>query len=60
MLLYFAADYPGSMYDARILRFFSFFNKAEKDKILAQPTTSVDAFNIRPFFHNDSANPTTM
>ena len=60
MFLHVATDYPGSLHDARILRVSSPFGKAERNEILAQPTRSIDGFNVRPLILSDSAYPSTM
>ena len=60
MFLHVATGYPGSLHDARILRVFSLFGKAERNEILAQPTRSIDGFNVRPLILSDSAYPSTM
>ena len=46
MFLHVATGYPGSLHDARILRVSSLFGKAERNEILAQPTRSIDGFNV--------------
>ena len=60
MFLHVAAGYPGSLHDARILRVSSSFGKAERNEILAQPTRSIDGFNVRPLILSDIAYPSTM
>ena len=58
--LHVATGYPGSLHDAWILRVSSLFGKAERNGILAQPTRSIDGFNLRPSILSDSAYPSTM
>ena len=58
--LHVATGYPGSLHDAWILRVSSLFGKAERNGILAQPTRSIDGFNLRPLILSDSAYPSTM
>ena len=60
MFLHVATGYPGSLHDARISRVSSLFGKAERNEILAQPTKSIDGFNVRPLILSDSAYPSTM
>ena len=60
MFLHVATGYPGSLLDARILRFSSLFGKAEKNEILAHLTKSIGGFNVRPLILSDSAYPSTM
>ena len=60
MFLHVATGYPGSLHDARILKFSSLFGQAERNEILAHPTKSIDEFNVRPLIFSDSAYPSTM
>ena len=60
MFLHFATGYPKSLHDARILRVSSLFGKADRYEILAQPTRSIDGFNVRSLVLSDSAYPSTM
>ena len=60
MFLHVATGYPGGLHEARILRVSSLFGKAERNEILAQPTRSIDGFNVRPLILSDSAYPSTM
>ena len=58
--LHVATGYPGSLRYARVQRVSSLFGKAERNGILAQPTRSIDGFNVRPLILSDSAYPSTM
>ena len=60
MFLHVTTGYPKSLHDARILRVSSLFGKSERNEILAQPTRSIDGFNVRPLILSDSACPSTM
>ena len=46
MFLHVVTGYSGSLHDAQILRVSSLFGKAERNEILAQPTRSIDGFNV--------------
>ena len=55
LFLNFAAGYPGSMHDARILRNSSLYQKAEQVDILTGPIVNVNHHEIGPYFVGDSA-----
>lgn len=57
LFLDFAAGYPGSMHDARVLRNSNIFDRAERGQILQGPFIRIDNFDIGPYLVGDSAYP---
>lgn len=57
LFLDFAAGYPGSIHDTRVLRNFNIFDRAERGQILRDPFIRIDNFDIGPYLVGDSAYP---
>jgi len=53
----FASGFPGSMYDARVLRNSTIFDLAENDQILTGPAVRIGANEIKPYLIGDSTYP---
>ena len=49
MFLDFAAGFPGSLHDSRVLRNSTLYRRAGEGKILANPTAQLGSQNIRPY-----------
>ena len=50
MFLDFAAGFPGSLHDSRVLRNSTLYRRAEEGEILADPTAQLGSQNIKPYF----------
>ena len=57
VFLDFAAGFPGSLHDARVLRNSTLYRRAEGDEVLRNPTAQVGHHVIRPYLVGDSAYP---
>ena len=53
------AGFPGSLYDARVLRNSSFYDRAERGDVLAAPIHVIGGHEIQPYLVGDSAYPLT-
>ena len=60
MFLHIITGYPGSLHDARILKLFNLYTRAEREEILKTPSMINDGFSVRPLLLSDSAYPTTL
>ena len=52
-----STGWPGSIHDARILRFSQLFRKAENENILTGPVRHINGCNVRPLILGDPAYP---
>jgi len=57
LFLDFAAGYPGSLHDARVLRNSTLYRCAEGNEVLKSPTVQIGHHEIRPCLVGDSAYP---
>ena len=57
MFLDFAAGFPGSMHDSRVLRNSTLYRRAEEGEILANPNAQLGSQNIRPYLVGGNTHP---
>ena len=57
LFLDFAAGYPGSLHDARVLRNSTLYRRLEGNEVLKSPTIQIGHHEIRPYFVGNSAYP---
>ena len=57
MFLDFAAGFPGSLHDSRVLRNSTLYKRAEEGEILANPTAQLGSQNIRPYLVGANTHP---
>ena len=57
MFLDFAAGFPGSLHDSRVLRNSTLYRRAEEGEILANPTAQFGSQNIRPYLVGANTHP---